>query len=146
MCAIDSMRLEKGCGHWKSDFITEFNPIEAGLHRFVDITKAFTGKPGLESQTDAGSRKERVMLEIQSDKGPAQPGEGVFVAGASIGVITSAAWGYRTGTNLAMAYVDPSCAEPGTEVEVLLIGDTTRATVRSLCVFDPENTLPRGVG
>ena len=145
MFAIDSMRLEKGYGHWKGDFITEFNPLDAGLHRFVDMRKEFPGKPGLISQVEAVNRKERVVLDIHSDKGPAQPGEGVFVDGTSIGSITSAAWGYRTGKNLAMAYVDPAHAAPGAEVEVLLIGDTTRATVCPLCVFDAENTLPRGI-
>lgn len=145
MFAIDSMRLEKGYGHWKSDFITEFNPIEAGLHRFVDMTKEFPGKPGLQAQVNAGNRKGRVILAIHSEKGPAQPGEGVFLDGVPIGSITSAAWGYRTDKNLAMAYIDPNHAQPGAEVELLLFGETTHATVCSPCVFDAENTLPRGV-
>lgn len=145
MFAIDSMRLEKGYGHWKGDFITEFNPIEARLERFVDLNKAFPGKSGLLAQMSAGNRKERVVLEIHNDTSPAQPGEGVFVDGTSIGSITSAAWGYRTDKNLAMAYIDPKYAETGTELEVLLIGETTQATVLPLCLFDPENALPRGV-
>ncbi|MEM6985351.1 MAG: FAD-dependent oxidoreductase [Pseudomonadota bacterium] len=107
MFAIDSMRIEKGYGHWKSDFITEFNPIEAGLQRFVDLEKDFPGKPGLEAQIAAGKRKERVLLQVHSETAPAHPGEGVFDKGVPIGSITSAAWGYRTGKNLAMAYVDP---------------------------------------
>lgn len=146
MFAIDSMRLEKGYGHWKGDFITEFNPIEAGLKRFVEMTKEFPGKPGLVSQIAAGNRKERVLLEILSDTAPARPGEGVFADGFSIGAITSAAWGHRTGKNLAMAYVDPGYADPGTELDVLLIGTKTRAKVCPLCLFDPENALPKGVG
>ena len=145
MFAIDSMRLEKGYGHWKGDFITEFNPMEAGLHRFVDMAKDFPGKPGLVSQMHAGNRKDRVLLDIHSDRAPAQPGEGVFADGTAIGSITSAAWGHRTGKNLAMAYVDPGCAKPGTEVEVLLLGAPIRATVCPLCLYDPDNALPRGV-
>ncbi len=145
MYAIDSMRMEKGYGHWKGDFITEFNPIEAGLHRFVDLNKEFPGKSGLQMQIEAGNRKERVVLELHSNTGPAQPGEGVFVNGRSVGSVTSAAWGYRTGKNLAMAYIDPKHAKVGTELEVLPIGETARATVLPLCLFDPENTLPRGV-
>ena len=145
MFAIDSMRLEKGYGHWKGDFITEFNPIEAGLRRFVDMSKDFPGRPGLQAQIDAGNRKERVVLEIHCNTGPGQPGEGVFVDGSSVGSITSAAWGYRTGKNLAMAYIETAHADEGTELEVLLIGETIRATVCPACLFDPHNTLPRGV-
>lgn len=144
MFAIDSMRLEKGYGHWKADFITEFNPIEARLNRFVDLDKDFLGKDGLLSQIKAGNRKERVVLDIKSTKGPAHSGEGVFKDKTAIGSITSASWGHRTGKNLAMAYIDPRYAKEGTHVEILLFGEVTTATVCANCIFDPENTLPRG--
>jgi dimethylglycine dehydrogenase len=144
MFAIDSMRLEKGYGHWKSDFITEFNPIEAGLSHFVDLKKRFPGKTGLLAQIEVGNRKTRVILEIHSDARTAHPGEGVFVDGAPIGSVTSAAWGHRTDKNLAMAYIDPEYSNEGERMDVLLFGETTRATVCPLCRFDPDNALPRG--
>lgn len=144
MYAIDSMRMEKGYGHWKADFITEFNPCEAGLERFVDMSKDFPGKRGLEAQIDAGNRRQRVVLEIDSTDAPAQPGEGVFVGDAPVGVITSAAWGHRVGKNLAMAYVDPAHAQEGTALTVWLRGVLTDAATSNLCSFDPDNTLPRG--
>ncbi len=144
MYAIDSMRLEKGYGHWKGDFITEFNPMEAGLNRFVDLNKDFPGKTGLQAQIAAGNRKERVILELDSAVAPAQPGEGVFAGDRPVGSITSGGWGYRTGKNLAMAYVDGEYAAEGTILEALLIGCTVRATVSSPCLFDPENSIPRG--
>ena len=65
--AIESMRLEKGYGHWKADLITEFNPIEAGLQRFVDLNKDFLGKAGLQAQLTNGQRKTRVLLDIDSE-------------------------------------------------------------------------------
>lgn len=144
MYTIDSMRLEKGYGHWKGDFITEFNPIEVGLDRFVDMSKDFPGKAGLRNQIAAGNRKQRVLLEIMSDNAPAQAGEGVFLNGKPIGSITSAAWGYRTNKNLAMAYISPELSEVGTELEVYLIGKTVSAIVCEPCVFDPHNLIPRG--
>ena len=42
--ATEFMRLEKGDRHWKADLITEFNPLESGLERFVTIDKSFVGK------------------------------------------------------------------------------------------------------
>jgi len=143
MYAIDSMRMEKGYGNWKTDFVAEFNPIEAGLSRFVDTNKAFPGKRGLLAQMDAGIRKQRVILELDSVNSTAQPGEGVFSNGQAVGSITSAAWGFRTGKNLAMAYVDPVFADENTELQVLLFGVSTRATVRALCLFDAMNHIPR---
>ena len=143
MFAIDSMRIEKGYGHWRQDFITEFNPFEAKLERFVDMDKDFVGKKGLQKQIDAGNRKERVLLEIHESNGPAHSGEGVFKKQKPIGSITSAAYGHRTGKNLAMAYIDPKFADEGTEVELMLFGKTVRASVSALCLFDPNNTIPR---
>lgn len=145
MYAIDSMRIEKGFGHWKTDFITEYNPIEAGLDRFVDMGKEFPGKAGLQAQISAGNRKQRVILDLDSTQAPAQPGEGVFVDGSPVGSITSAAWGYRTQKNLAMAYVDVEHATEGSVLEVLLIGESTRAIVCAPCLYDASGKLPRGV-
>lgn len=144
MYAIDSMRIEKGYGHWKGDFITEFNPIEAGLDRFVDMSKDFPGKAGLQARVSAGNRKQRVILDLDSTHAPAQPGEGVFLDDKPVGSITSAAWGYRTQKNLAMAYVDPQHATEGSVLEVLLSGQPTPAIVCKPCLFDPGNGLPRG--
>lgn len=145
MYAIDSMRLEKGYGHWKSDFITEFNPIEAGLDRFVDMDKDFPGKSELQARVLAGNRKQRVVLELDSTEAPAFPGEGVFVDGMPVGSVTSAGWGYRAQKNLAMAYVEPQFAETGSVVEVFLIGKKTRAVVVELCQYDADNRIPRGL-
>jgi dimethylglycine dehydrogenase len=145
MYAIDSMRLEKGYGHWKTDFITEFNPVEAGLDRFVDLTKDFVGKSGLEAQIKLGIRKCRVVIEIDSTTTPAQPNEGVFVDGEPVGTITSAAWGYRTGKNLAMAYISPEYAQPDAEMQIYLLGEITKVRVTDLCIYDPANKIPRGI-
>ena len=145
MFAVDSMRLEKGYGHWKVDFISEFNPIEAGLKRFVDLEKEFPGKSGLQRQITYGNRRERVLIEVHSSEAPVQPGEAVFSSEEVIGSITSASWGYRAGKNLAMAYVDPAFSRSGTQVSFLLLGDRVNATVCESCLFDPQNRIPRGL-
>lgn len=142
--AIESMRIEKGYGHWKADFITEFNPIEAGLNFFVDMSKGFPGKRGLERQMAKGNRRERVLLVLDSTTAPAQSGETVFAADQPVGTITSAAWGYRTKRNLAMAYVSPKHANPGNELEVLLLGESVKAIVVELGLYDAKNAIPRG--
>jgi dimethylglycine dehydrogenase len=145
MYAIESMRMEKGYGHWKADFITEFNPIEAGLQRFVNQDKDFPGKEGLLSNIQTGLRKVRVLLAIDSNTAPTQPGEGVFHGNRPVGSITSAAWGFRTGKNLAMAYVAPEYSAENTELQVRLLGDTVTATVCEPCLYDADNRIPRGL-
>ncbi len=145
MYAIDSMRLEKGYGHWKADFITEYNPIEAGLERFVNLDKNFPGKAGLLAQIERGCRKRRVNLTIDNAEAPAHPGEGVFKDGVAVGSITSAGWGYRTKQNMAMAYVEPEYAVENTKLTVFLLGKSVTAKVCNLCLFDADNLIPQGV-
>ena len=141
--AIESMRLEKGYGHWKSDFITEFNPIEAGLDYFVDMKKPFPGKSNLEAQLQNGLKRRRVLLTLDCDTAPAQPGESIFDGDKVVGTITSAGWGYRTSKNIAMAYVLPELAVEGTKLECHLLGKKVPATVCGTSLYDPENLIPR---
>ena len=145
MHAIESMRIEKGYGHWKADLITEFNPIEAGLDRFVDLSKGFPGKAGLMSRLRSGNRRNRVLLAIDSKDTSAQPGEAVLSAtdGSAVGSVTSSAWGYRVQKNLAMAYIEPSHSDVGTEVRVLLVEGEVAATVQAPCLYDPAHLILR---
>lgn len=137
MYAIESMRLEMGHGHWKADLISEFNPYEAGLERFVDRSKDFVGKAGLQAQLAAGSRRRRVLIAIECPDAPAQPGDSVFDDGRPVGTVTSAGWGYRTRCNIAMAYVEPEQAVTGTRLEVSLLGETVPAEVLGDRLYDP---------
>ena len=129
MYALDSMRLEKGHGHWKVDFIDEYNPIEAGLERFVEFEKSFHGKAGLLLQMKRSARRKRVLLQIDCDTASCQAGESIYQGDAVVGSITSGAWGFRVRKNLAMAYLRPDLAIRGNELEVALLGRRYRASV-----------------
>ena len=144
MYAIESMRMEKGYGHWKGDFITEFNPVEASVERFVDMSKTFPGKDGLQRQIALGNRRNRVLIELDDTTAPAHAGEAIFDDDTPVGTITSASWGYRVNKNLAMAYVDPEKAQTGTELSVFLSGNRIRATVVDACLYDADHAIPRG--
>ena len=93
LLATDSMRLEKGYRHWKADLITEFNPFETGLNRFVRLDKDFVGKEALAQMQDAGPRRMFVSLTLDTDKAPAHAGDSIVADGNVVGTITSAALG-----------------------------------------------------
>jgi len=120
--ALESMRIEMGYGHWKADFIDEYNPCEAGLERFVNLEKSFTGQEGLLQQIESGPRRRRVLLEVDCASAPCQPGESVYCENEVVGSITSAAWGFRVQKNLAIAYLEPEFATGETSLEVALLG------------------------
>ena len=89
--ATESMRLEKGYRHWKADLITEFNPMETGLDRFVRLDKPwFIGKDALESQLAQGLKKRFVSLVIDSGFAPAHPGDSIMSDEKVVGTVTSA--------------------------------------------------------
>ncbi len=141
--ATESMRIEKGYRHWKADLITEFNPMESGLERFVDLDKDFIGKEALVRMHNEGLRRRFVTLELDCDIAVAHPGDSVLCNGAISGTVTSAAWGYRTGKNLAMAFVDPASAQATDDLGIDVLGQVSPARVVDACQYDPNNERVR---
>jgi dimethylglycine dehydrogenase len=135
--AVESMRIEKGFRHWKSDLITEFNPMESGLARFVKLDKEFIGKPALQTMLERGPRRRFVALHMDGKAAPAHGGDSVLRGNQVIGTICSAAWGHRVGKNLALAFVAPDAAELGTALTVEILGERVPAVVCSECQYDP---------
>ncbi|MGB5936025.1 MAG: FAD-dependent oxidoreductase [Ornithinimicrobium sp.] len=143
LLATESMRLEKNYRAWKSDLHTEFTVLEAGLDRFVNVGKNFRGRDAILAQRDAGHRRQFVAMEIVNELASAHTGDPIWSDDQLVGVVTSGAHGHYTGTNIAMGYVIPTYAEPGTELAISVIGERCRATVRTEPMFDPAHLRPR---
>ncbi|MEM9792240.1 MAG: FAD-dependent oxidoreductase [Pseudomonadota bacterium] len=142
--AIDSMRLEKGFLHWKADILTEFDPFESGLDRFVALDKGeFIGKAALLTRRRDGPTRRLVTLAIQTAHAPAHTGASLRLGGKIVGTVTSAEWGHRTGLNLAYAFMDPVFCEPGTDVTVDVLGRPMAAQVIAPSPYDPGHTRMR---
>ena len=142
--AINAMRMEKGYLHWKADVITEFDPFETGLDRFVTLAKPFVGKAALEERRAKGPTRLLVSLQVANQKAPAHPGASLMRDGAVVGTVTSGAWGHRVGMNLAYAFVRPDLAVEGTELTLDLLGAMVPARVITPGPYDPDTTRPRG--
>ena len=132
------MRIEKGFRHWKSDLITEFNPIESGLSRFVKMDKDFVGKAPLQTMLAAGNRRQFVALELASTDMAAHAGDSVLLAGKVVGTVCSAAWGYRVNKNLALAFVAPQAAGLHQALTVEVLGTAVPAVIVDECQYDPS--------
>ena len=141
--ATESMRLEKGFRHWKADLITEYNPFESGLERFVKMDKDFVGKAALERLADQGPRRRFVTMVLGGEAAPAQPGDSILANGGVVGTVTSAGWGHRVGKNIAMGFVDPPYAEPDARLAVEVVGEPMPALVSAPCLYDPAFALVR---
>ena len=139
--AVESMRIEKGFLHWKGDILTEFDPFETGLDRFVRLNKGeFVGRDALVRRQVEGPRRKFVTLKVDCDDRAAHGGSSVMTNGSVVGTVTSGDWGYRTGLNLAMAFVEPGWADTGKRVQIDMLGDRFDAEVIPPGPFDPDYT------
>ncbi|MDW3222093.1 MAG: FAD-dependent oxidoreductase [Paracoccaceae bacterium] len=137
--AVESMRMEKGFLHWKADILTEFDPYETGLDRFVKMSKpAFVGKSALEARLQDGPSRALVTLRIDCDHAPAHGGASVMHEGGVVGTVTSGDWGHRVSMNLAYAFVRPEWASLGTELSIDMMGVLQQAEVITSGPYDPE--------
>ncbi len=143
--AVESMRMEKGYLHWKADILTEFDPFETGLGRFVKMDKPdFVGKAALKARLEAGPRHMLVTLKVGCTDRPTHPGASISARNGPIGTVTSGDWGHRTGLNLAMGFVHPDYAGLGTTLAIDMLGESFSAEVIAPGPYDPDYALVRG--
>ncbi|MEM8536425.1 MAG: FAD-dependent oxidoreductase [Pseudomonadota bacterium] len=128
--AVDSMRMEMGYLHWKADLLTEFDPFETGLDRFVTLDKpAFVGKSALLERKSRGPYRLLTCLRLDDDDSPAHGGASVMAGTDVIGTVTSGSWGHRLGQNLALAFLKPEAAETGQMHQIDSLGRMVKAEV-----------------
>lgn len=142
--AIDAMRMEKGFLHWKTDILTEFDPFETGIDRFVRLEKGdFIGKAALTERAKSAPSKRLVTLRIDSTTTPAHGGGSLMQGDTVVGTITSGDWGHRTGLNLAYAFMDAAVADVGQRLQLDLCGTLVDAEIIPQSPYDPEFTRMR---
>jgi aminomethyltransferase len=117
--ARDTLRLEAGMPLYGNELGRDTTPFEAGLGRVVKLDKPgdFVGRAALEKAHAEGPRKKLVGLVVRG-RGIARHGYEVFAGDRRTGTVTSGTLSPTLGEPIAMAYVTPSDAEPGTIVSV----------------------------
>ena len=138
--AAESMRIEKGYLHWKSDLITEYNPLETGLARFLDMSKDFIGKKILENSCVNNFRRRLVQIDIDDFNSSPQPGDSLLVNDKVIGTVTSSSFGYRLEKTLALAFVDPEFSAIGLKLKANYLNKQVDGTVIPIGPYDKYNT------
>jgi aminomethyltransferase len=130
--ARDTLRLEAAMRLYGQDIDEHTTPLEAGLGTFVGWGKpSFLGADRLRAQRAAGVERTLVGLEL-TGRGIARQGYAVLKDGTSVGTVTSGTQTPFLKKAIAMAYVPPALAAPGTQVEVDIRGRATAAVVVAL--------------
>ena len=130
--ARDTLRLEAGMPLYGNELGPDSTPFEAGLGRVVAFTKEgdFVGRAALAKAADE-PRKRLVGLAVRG-RGIARHGYEVFRGDRRTGIVTSGTLSPTLGDPIAMAYVAPSDAEPGTILEVAIRDQRVPAEVVAL--------------
>ncbi|MEA2934199.1 MAG: aminomethyltransferase [Variibacter sp.] len=124
--ARDSLRLEAGLCLFGHDIDETSSPIEAGLTWSIQKRRreegGFLGAERIQRELAEGAPRRRVGL-LPEGRAPAREGARILAAdGADIGLVTSGGFGPSVGGPVAMGYVTPRFAEPGTPV-LLVVRD-----------------------
>jgi len=117
--ARDTLRLEAGMPLYGNELDLATDPYQAGLGRVVKLAKPadFVGRAALERIAREGPSRRLVGLVVEG-RGIARHGYPVSSGGRRSGVVTSGTQSPTLGIPIAMAYVAPGDAEPGTVVDV----------------------------
>jgi aminomethyltransferase len=128
--ARDTLRLEAGMPLYGNELDRTTNPFEAGLGRVVRLDKDgdFVGRAALEKVARDGPAKVLVGLVVRG-RGIARHGHPVIVGDRRSGTVTSGTHSPTLGMPIAMAFVAPADAEPGTIVGVEIRGANVEAEV-----------------
>ena len=130
--ARDTLRLEAGLPLGGSDLDEATTPLEAGLEWTVCWEKGpFVGRESLERQKREGLRRRLIGFRLEKPGIP-RGGCAILCQGRKIGQVTSGTFLPGLGNAIGMGYVEPSLANPGTEIAVEIRGEALEAKVVKL--------------
>lgn len=128
----DTLRLEAAMPLYGHELSEAVDPLTAGLGFAVKLDKPeFPGRDALREIRDQAGRPVRVGLTLASRRIARELAE-VFVGDARVGTVTSGTFSPTLEKSIAMAYIDPGWATPGTAVEVDIRGRRESALVSEL--------------
>jgi aminomethyltransferase len=129
--ARDSLRLEAGLCLYGHDIDETTSPIEAGLAWTIGKRRraegGFPGADRVAAELRDGPKRKRVGIRPEG-RAPAREGAAITDgAGRQIGTVTSGGYGPTLGAPIAMGYVEPGFAAPGTRLALSVRGQDLAA-------------------
>ncbi|MGA2033295.1 MAG: glycine cleavage system aminomethyltransferase GcvT [Thermoguttaceae bacterium] len=130
--ARDTLRLEAGMPLYGHELSEQINPFEAGLGFACHLVGYdFPGRDALLRIQGGPLARVRVGLELAAQR-VARQGYAVLQDGRRVGEVTSGSFSPTLRKPIAMAYVDPQFAAPGTTVQIDIRGQVEPARVVTL--------------
>jgi dimethylglycine dehydrogenase len=139
MHAMESMRLEKGYLAWKSEMNVHHTPLETNLAWTVKWDKDFNGKTALEKIKAEGVKQQFICMVVEAEDSDPWGYNPIFKGKEQVGMTSSGGYGHRLGKSIAFGYVPPELADPGTKLDVEILGEMRPAEVVATPLYDPAN-------
>ena len=138
--ALDSLRLEKFYrgGH---ELANDAGHADVAQERFAATDKGFVGRDAMLARNP---RRRIALLALEGEETDALIGEAVFQGDRLAGSVTSAAYGHSIGRSLAIAFLDDDARQPGTRLQISLLGQSVTAKVLPDAPWDPTNERLKG--
>jgi dimethylglycine dehydrogenase len=135
------LRQEKSYRAFGNELGRDATPLEAGLDRFVDLSKDFQGK---QAMLDTGIRSKcvTVLIDGPDDTDPWGK-EALLKDGVKVGRLTSGGYSVAFGKQVGMGYVPVELATVGTRLKVKMLRQEWDAVVVEDSPFDPSNARIR---
>ncbi|MEL7467394.1 MAG: DUF1989 domain-containing protein [Pseudomonadota bacterium] len=148
LAALDMVRIEAGLIFAGYEFCDQTDPFEAGVGFTVPLKTQnddFIGRTAIERRK-ANPHRKLVGLEVEGGLVPAN-GDCIRVGRAQIGEITSAMKSPFLGKTIALARLDVTHADEGTQVEIGQLDGMQKRIPASVCRFphfDPTKERVKG--
>jgi aminomethyltransferase len=127
--ARNTLRLEAGYPLYGHELDEETTLLEANLGWIAKLEKGeFIGRDALLEQRARGPRKKLVGFEMTC-QGIGRDGYRVYAEGEIVGRVTSGSYAPFLKRNIGMAYIPPSLAEAGREIQVEIRGKRAGARI-----------------
>ncbi|MEM7724427.1 MAG: FAD-dependent oxidoreductase, partial [Pseudomonadota bacterium] len=138
------LRQEKSYRAFGTELGRDATPLEAGLDRFVDLSKDFFGK---DRMIETGIRSKCVTLLIDGPEDADPWGrEALYSGDTKVGRLTSGGYSVAFGKQIGMGYVASDHAEVGTKLKVRMFNELWDAEVVEDSPYDPTNAAIRKDG
>lgn len=138
------LRQEKSYRAFGTELGRDATPLEAGLDRFVDLSKEFHGKAAME-QVGIRSKCVTMLIDGPDDADP-WGREALYDGDAKVGRLTSGGYSVAFGKSIGMGYVRPDLAMPGTRLRVRMQRQLWDVEVTEDSPYDPTNARIRQDG
>ena len=144
MRALLAMRLEKNFPTWYRELRPIYGAFEAGLDRFIDLTKNdFIGLEAARAEKASGGKLRRVSMVVEAGDCDVLGDEPIWHQGKVVGWVTSGGFAHYLGKSMAQGYI-PKELVGDDEFEIEIIGEMKKAKINHEPLFDPRGERMRG--